>query len=105
MLPSSGDDLTIPHNLDPLGDDVLATMGGHLNVHLPSVSLKVGQHLRVPVGIADVADFGFLSVHCSVEPVDVAPGFGEALVGDGGASSDCRDEAVCHGPCCVGEVL
>ena len=76
-----------------------------MNVHSSSVLLEAGQHLGGFVGALDVMYFGFSSVNCSVELVDAASGFGEALVSDGAALLDCRDEAVGDGPCCVGEVV
>ncbi len=80
-------------------------MGGHLDVHLSSVLLVVGQHLGGVVGASDVLDFGFPGVYCPVELVDASVGFGEALVGDGAALLDRRDEAMGDGSGCVGEVV
>ncbi len=76
-----------------------------MDVHLPSVSLVVGWHLGGFASDLDVADFGFPGVYRPLEVVDVASGFGKALVGNGAASPDCRDEAVCDGLRCVGEVI
>ena len=76
-----------------------------MDVHLSSVLLVVGQHLGGVVGASDVLDFGFPGVYCPVELVDASAGFGDTLVGDGAASPDCRDEAVCNGSCCVSEVV
>ncbi len=87
MLSSSGDDFAIPHDSNPLSDDVLAIVGGHLDVHSSPISLKLGGHVGVPVAIPKVADFTFVGVYCPVELVDAAAGFGEALVGEGGVAS------------------
>ena len=76
-----------------------------MNVHSPSVSLKVGWHFGVRAAVSDVANFGLSGVYCSIELIDAVPGLSKTLVGDGGAPSDCRDEAVCDSPCCVGEVI
>ena len=105
MLSCSGDDLAIPHDSDPLGDDILPAVGGHLDVHSPAVALKVRWHLRVSIAVLDVTDFGFAGMYCPSELVDVASGFAKALVGDGGASSYCRDEAIGDGAGCVSEVV
>jgi len=94
VLPSSGDDLAVSHNSDPLGDDVLATVGGHLDVHLSSILLEVGQHFGGPIVVPDAVDFGFSGVYCPIELVDMVPGLAKALVGKGGASSDRQEEDV-----------
>src|SRR6266851_9226990 len=105
MLPCSGDDLAVSHDSDPLGDDVLATVGGHLDVHSSTIVLKVGWHFGVPIPIADAADFSLTGVDGAGELVDASSSFSEALVGDGGASPYGGDEAMCNGVCCVGEVV
>jgi len=104
VLSCSGNDLAVPHDLDPFGDDVLSTVGGHLDVHSPTIVFEVGWHLGVPVAVLDMPDFCFTGMYCSSELVDVASGLAEALVGDGSASSYRRDEAVGDGACCVGKV-
>ena len=104
MLSCSGDDLTIPHDPNPLGDNVLSAVGGHLDVHSPAIAFEVGWHCGVPIAISDTLDFSLAGVYCSGELVDVVSGLAEALVGDGSASSYRRDEAVGDGACCVGKV-
>ena len=76
-----------------------------MDVHSSPVSLIVGRHLGGSAGNPDAADFGFPGMHCSLEVVDAASGFGKMLVGNGAASPDCRDEAVCDGSHGVGEVV
>ena len=87
MLSCSGDNLAIPHDSDPLGDDILATVGGHLDVHSSTVALKVGRHVGVPVVVSDAADFGLAGMYRSGELVNVVSGLAKVLVGEGGASS------------------
>ncbi len=72
MLSCLGDDLAFPHNPDPLSNDVLATVGGHLDVHSSTVVFEVGRHFRVPIAISDAANFGFMGVYCSSKLVDAA---------------------------------
>jgi len=105
MLPSSGGDLSIPHDSDPAGDNILATVGGHLNVHSSSIAFVLWWHLGVCVAISDAADFGLAEVYGPVELVDLVACFCKLLVGDGGAAAYCRDEAICNGTRCVGEVV
>ncbi len=105
MLPGSGDNLAVPHKSDPSSDDILAAVGGHLNVHSSSVPLEVGRHLGVVVTVSDTTDLSFSGMHGSIELVDSASGLAKVLVGDGGASLDGQDEAICDGPRCVGEVV
>ncbi len=105
MLSRSGDDFAISHDSDPLGDDVLATVGRHLDVHLPSVTLKVGRHSRASIVTLDVADFSFLGVYGPGELVDVASGLGKVLVSGGGTASHRGDETVCDGMRSVSEVV
>ncbi len=87
MLSCSGNNLTVPHDSNPSGNDILTIVGGHLDVHSSPISLKLGGHVGVPVAIPKVADFTFVGVYCPVELVDAAAGFGEALVGEGGVAS------------------
>jgi len=105
VLSSLGDNLPIPHNPDPAGDDVLSIVGGHLNVHSSSVVLKLSWHLRIPIVVPDAADFGFTGVYCSGELVDPMVGFHESLVGDGGSAAYYGDETICDGTCGVSEVI
>ena len=105
MLSCSGDDLTVSHDSNPLGDDILPTVGGHLDVHLSSVAFEVKQHLGVSIAISDMADFGLAGVYHPRELVDAASGLAKALVSEGSASSYHRDEAICDDVCCVGEVV
>jgi len=100
-----GDDLTIPYNLDPSGDDVFSTLGGHLDVHLSSVTLVLGQHVAVSHVVSEVVDFGFVEVYHSSELVDVVVGFSKPLVSDCHASAYCGDEAVGDGAHGVIEVI
>src|SRR6266851_612785 len=105
MLSCSGDNLTIPHDPDPMRDNVLALVGGHLDVHSPAVLLVLGWHFRVSITVPEAAYFGFVGVYCSSELVDMVACFGEALVSDGSAVSYCQDEAVCDGTHGVSEVV
>ncbi len=105
MLSCLGDDLAVPHDLDPFGDDVLAAVGGHLDVHSSAIVFEVGWHFRVSVAIVDEVDFSLAGVYCAGELVDASSCLSEALVGEGGTSSYCQDEAVCDSVCCVGEVM
>ena len=105
MLSCSGNNLAVPHDLDPSGDDVLPIVGGHLNVHSSSIAFEVGGHIDVPCPVPEAADLGFVGVHCSGELVNTVVGFGESLVGDCCASMYCADEAVCNGVCSVIKVI
>ena len=105
MLSCSGNDLAIPHNLDPVGDNVLAIVGGHLDVHSSPVALEIRGHLAVPRPVSEVVDLGFVGVYCSSELVDVVVGFGKPLVGDCHTLMHCGDKAVCDGTCGVVEVI
>ena len=87
MLSCLGDHLAVPHDPNPLGDDILPTVGGHLDVYSPAIAFKVGWHFGVSVVVSDTLDFGLVGMYCSGELVDVASGLTEALVGDGGVSS------------------
>ncbi len=75
-----------------------------MDVHSPAVAFEVGWHLRVPIAVSDMLNLGFAGIYCSGKLVDAASGLTEALVSEGGASSYCRDEAVCDGVCYVGKV-
>ncbi len=86
MLSCSGDDLAVPHDSNPLGDNVLSAVGGHLDVHSPAVAFEVRWHLGVSVAVLDTPDFGLTGVYRSSELVNAASGLTEALVGEGGAS-------------------
>ncbi len=105
MFSCSSDNLTIPHDSDPPGNDVLTIVGGHLDVHLPSIALKIGGHIDIAQSVPEVADFSFAGVHHSCKLVNVVVGFGEPLVSDCYASMHCGDEAVCDGVCGVIEVI
>ena len=105
MLSCLGDNLAVPHNLDPLSDDILATVRGHLDVHSSAVAFEVGWHFGVSIAIPNAADFGLAGVYCSGELVDAASCLNEALVGKGGAALYGRDEAICDGVHGVGEVV
>ncbi len=78
-------------------------MGGHLDVHSPSVPLIAGRHVGGGIAASDAADLGLPGVHRSLELVDASTGFCEALVGDRAAAVDGGDEAVGDGSCSVGE--
>ncbi len=104
MLPCSGDDLAVSYDLDPLGNDVLTIVGGHLDVHLSPIAFEGGGHFYISCPILELADFSLMDVYCSYELVDVAVGFGEALVNGGCSALDCGDEAVSNGVCGVLEV-
>ena len=87
MLSSSGDDFAIPHDSNPLSDDVLAIVGGHLDVHLPAIVgghldvhlpailLVLWWHVWVPVIVLEAAYFSLVGVHCSGKLVDALSGF------------------------------
>jgi len=100
-----GDNFAIPYDSEPVGDDVLSVVGGHLDVYSPSIMLEVGWHFGVPVAVPNAVDLGFVGVYCSGELVDVAVGFGEPLVSEGGVLVYCGDEAICNGMCGVSEVV
>ena len=87
MLPCSGDDFTVSHDLDPLGDDILTAVGRYLDVCPSSIALKVRQHFGASIVVLDAADLGLLGVHSSGELVDAASGLGKALVGGSGVVS------------------
>jgi len=82
MVPSPCDNLAISHDLNPLGNDVLAIVGGHLDVHSFTVTLVFGGHFDVSISVSDVADLGFSGVNCPIELIDAAVSFGQSLVGD-----------------------
>ncbi len=69
-------------------------MGGHLDVDSSPVSLVVGWHVGGGVAVSDTAYLGFSCVDRSLQLVDPASGFGEALVGDSAAAVNGGDEAV-----------
>jgi len=105
MLSRSGDDFTIPHDPDPLGDDVLTIVGGYLDIYPSSISLILGWHLRVSIAISEVVYLGLMGVYCPGELVDVPSSFDEALVSEGSVALHHRDEAVCNGAHGVSEVV
>ncbi len=94
MLPCPGNDLAVLHDLDPLSNNVLAAVGGHLNVHSSPIVFKGGGHFDVSCLVVEVVDLGFMSVHSCCELGDVVVGFSEALVSGCSPSSYYRDEAV-----------
>ena len=75
--------------MDPPGDGILATVGGHLNVHLSPISFEVWWHVGVSVAISEPMYFGFTGVYCSGQLVNAAPSFDKALVSEGGAALHC----------------
>ena len=87
MLSCSGDDFTIPHDSDLVGNDVLTVVGGHLYVHSSPVTFKLRGHVRVSITIPEMAYLTFVGVYCPGELVDSAVSFGKSLVGEGCASS------------------
>jgi len=101
----SGNDLAVPYDPNPSGDDVLAIVGGHLDVHSPPVAFEVGWHLRVSIAIPKAAYLSFVGVYCSSKLVDAAVCFGELLVSEGCALAYRRDKAICDSPCSVGKVV
>ncbi len=105
MLSCSGDNLTVPHDPNPSGDDILTTVGGHLDVHLSSIAFEFGGHVDVAQPISEVADFGLVGVDCSSELVDTLVGFGKPLVSDRYSSAYHADEAICNGVHSVVEVI
>jgi len=105
VLSCSGDDLAIPYNPNPLGNDVLAAVRGHLDVHSSAVAFEVRWHFGVPVVVPNVADFSLTGVHCSSELVDVVSCLDEALVGEGGVVLHRQDKAVYDGARGVVEVV
>jgi len=64
MLSCSGDDLAVPHDVDPSGDDVLTIVGGHLNVHPTPIVFKVRGHVDIARSVPEVADLNF--THCGL---------------------------------------
>ncbi len=105
MLSCSGNDLAVSYDSYPPGDDVLTAMGGHLDVHSPTIVLEARWHLGVSVPVVDVADFSLVGVDSAGELVDASLSLGEVLVGDGGMLSYGGDEAVRNGARCVSEVV
>ena len=105
MLPCSGDHFAIPHDPNPLGEDVLAAVGGYLYVDLSPIALELRWHLGVAVVVSEAADLGFAGVYCSCELVNALASFGKPLVGDSCALSHGCDEAICDGMRCVGKVV
>ena len=97
MLPCPSNDLTVSYNSDPSSDNVLAAVGGHLDVHSSPIVFKGGGHLDVPHPVLEVADLGFSGMYHSCELVDVMVGFGEALVGGCYLSTYRGDEAIGNG--------
>jgi len=83
VLPCSSDDFTIPHNSDPLSDNILLTLGGHLYVHLPSVLLVGRGHVDVSAPGLEAVNFGLSLLHNPVELVDMVVSLFEVLVGNG----------------------
>jgi len=100
-----GNDLAIPHDPNPLGDDVLTAVGGHLDVHSSPITLEVGWHFRACIAVLDVADLGLAGMYCSSELVDTASCLGKALVSEGSTALHHRDEAVHNSACGIGQVI
>ncbi len=82
-------------------------MGGDLDVDSSSISLVVGRHVGGGVAVSDTAYLGFSCVDRSLQLVDPASGFGEALVGDSAAAVNGGNEAMGNGArgICEGTVL
>jgi len=99
VLPHSGDNFAIPHDSDPLSDNILPTLGGYLYVHLPSISLVGGGHVDVSAPGVEVVDFGLSLLHNPIELVDAVVSLLEVLVGGGCPLVYSGDEAIGHGAC------
>ena len=97
MLSCLGDDLAVPHNPDPTGNDVLSIVGGHLDVHLPAVLLEGRGHVKVPAPGSEAIDFNLSLAYHTIELVNGVSGLLEVLVGDCGLLAYCGDEAVGDG--------
>ncbi len=104
MFPSSGDNFTIPYDLDPVGNDAWAIVGGHFDVQLSPIVLEGGGHFDVSHPVLEAVDFGFVGVYSSSELVDVAVGFGKILVGGCCLLVYCGDEPIGDGVRSVLEV-
>ena len=74
-----------------------------MDVHPSSVSFVASWYFGGGVVDSDAADFGFPCMYCSLELVDAASGFHEALVGDCAAALNRHDETVSDGSCGVSE--
>ena len=105
MLPCSGNNLTVPHNSDSLGDDVLTTVGGHLDVHSSPILLKGGGHFCISHPVSEVANLDFTGVYSPIELVDVVAGFGEFLVGGCHSLAYCGDKTIDDSVCGVVKVV
>jgi len=105
VLSHSGDHFTILHNSDPLSNDILPTLEGHLYVHLPTVSLVDGGHVNVSSSVLEPTDFGLSLLYGPVEPVDAVVGFLKVLVGNGCSSTYGGNKAIGHSTCSGLEVI
>jgi len=94
MLPCSGNNLAIPYDSDPPGNDILSIMGGHLDVHSSPIVFKGQGHLYISCPVTELADFSLVGVYSSCKLINVVLGFCEALVSGCSPSSYYRDEAV-----------
>ncbi len=97
MLPCPGNNFAIPYDPNLLGNNVLSTLGGHLDVHSPAILLKSGGHVHVSASGLEVVDFGFSLVDDAVESVDVGMGLPEVLVSDCHLMAYGGDEAIDDG--------
>ncbi len=80
MLSCSSDDLAIPHDSNLSSDDVLTTVGGHLNVHSSPVVLEIRGHVNITSSVPKAADLDLTRVNQSGKLVNAAAGFGKSLV-------------------------
>ena len=74
MLPCPSNNFSIPQHPDPLCDNILTTLGGHLNVHSFSISLIGGGHVHISHPVLELAYFIFLLLHGPLESVDAVVG-------------------------------
>jgi len=99
VLSCPGSNFTIPHNPNPLGDDVLPTLGGHLYIHSPFISLIGGGHVYIPSPVPEPTNFSLSLLYDPIEPVDTVVGLFEVLVGEGCLLVHSGDEAIGHSMC------
>src|SRR6266853_6647612 len=99
MLPCSGNNFTVPHAPDPLGNDVFPALGGHLYVYLSSILLIDGGHVDVSAPSPEAVDFDLSLLHDPIELIDAVVSLFKVLVGDGHLSAYGGDEAVGNSVC------
>ena len=104
MFPHPSDNLAVPHDSNPPGNDVLATLRGFLDVHSSAVSLVGRGHINIATSGSEVADFGFPLLYHAIELVDAVAGLLKVLGGNRHLSAYSSDEAIGDSTCSVLEV-